>query len=134
MLHQVFRKIASPFKFSLMGVMLLWALTLPGQEVEVYKFLLSFTTGKPAPASSYLERGTGKLSAAEVQQEALHAFKEARPAKAPLLKLSPALLARSEEGLTPLLVASFQLSSPTFPGEAFVQAKYLLTSLQPNAP
>ncbi|WP_210486370.1 hypothetical protein [Rufibacter aurantiacus] len=134
MLHRVFRKITSPFKFSLMGVMLLWALTLPGQEVEVYKFLLSFTTGKPAPATTYLERGAGKLSAAKVQQEALHAFKDAKPAKTPLLKVSPAVLAKTTEAFNPPILAYLLPSPSEIPGEAFIQKQYLLSSLQPNAP
>ncbi|WP_207432536.1 hypothetical protein [Sabulibacter ruber] len=134
MLYRVLRYIKSPFKLPLMGVMLLWALTMPGQEVEVYKFLLSFTTGKPAPGSSSLKTGVGHSDTPKVQQEAVHAFPDAKPAKAPLLKLFPAVQGSASEGFMPLVLAFSLPSLLNFPWEVVAQEKLLLFSLQPNAP
>ncbi|MBA9075612.1 hypothetical protein FHS90_000309 [Rufibacter quisquiliarum] len=134
MLNLVFRKIKQPLKLPLMAVMLLWALTLPGQETEVYKFLLSCSTGKPAPEANTLKAREKDPETAQVQQEAVHVFADAKVSQAPSLQVAPAFLPASidlsalwaSSCFSPEQICLFLTKVPA--------SKFLLFSLQPNAP
>ena len=117
------------FRYPLMAVMLLWALTLPGQEVAVYSFLFHGTaSGLTLPSAA---AGEGQ---AAVQEQAVQAFQDARVSSCLVLDLVQPLK-------HPLLLLAFAAPSnepiPAFAaGSAGVRllAQLLPAALQPNAP
>ena len=118
------------FRYPLMAVMLLWALTLPGQEVAVYSFLFHGTASGLAfqPATS---AGEGQ---AAVQEQAVQAFQDARVSSCPEIGLAQAIK-------QPLLLLTFATPTnepiPAFatgPVGARLLAQLLSAALQPNAP
>ena len=118
------------FRYPLMAVMLLWALTLPGQEVAVYSLLFHGTASGLAfqPATS---AGEGQ---AAVQEQAVQAFQDARVSSCPEIGLAQPIK-------QPLLLLAFAAPTnepiPAFAtGAAGVRllAQLLPATLQPNAP
>lgn len=64
-------------RYPLMGVMLLWALTLPGHELAVYSFLVTGSVSDIAPS---LLRSTGEQDSASVKQQVVQVFLDANTA------------------------------------------------------
>lgn len=117
------------FRHPLMAVMLLWALTLPGQEVAVYSFLFHGTTsGATLPLAAADGEGT-----AAVQEQAVQAFEDAKVPSPPVLHL-PQLL---KHPLLLVFAAPADEPVPAFAaGAAGIKllAQLLPATLQPNAP
>lgn len=117
------------FRHPLMAVMLLWALTLPGQEVAVYSFLFHGTTSGAALQVTAAPDGEGT-----VQEQAVQAFEDAKVPSPPVLHL-PLLLNH------PLLLLVFAAPAdepvPAFAaGAAGIKrlAQLFPATIQPNAP
>ncbi|MFT2010325.1 hypothetical protein ACMA1I_16740 [Pontibacter sp. 13R65] len=123
-------------RYPLMAVMLLWALTLPGQEVEVYSFLV-----KTAASSTSHCQPTASTSAEHkgnpvVEQQAVHAFQDAKTSSVIVVGLQQAAVHNPL-----LLLVSFTLAAnrllperPVAIGGAQPLTSLLAVVLQPNAP
>lgn len=123
--------IKSCFKATLMWVMLLWALTLPGQEVQVYQFLFNATTEKAdsqakAPVNGYHST---------FQEQAVQAFVDAKP--------SSCLVSLPQQAFAHLPFAVFAFAKPVddaLPVDTLhftlvgALAQIFAVILQPNAP
>ncbi|RNI25843.1 hypothetical protein EFB08_13435 [Rufibacter latericius] len=114
-----------------MWVVLLWAVTLPGQEVEVYRFLFFGPTAKNTLET---DLGSADNEQAVVKQEGVHAFPDAKASSSPVLKFPLAL-----HPLQPELPSRHLATLDPDPhgGISFVpdfHSRLLLSSQQPNAP
>ncbi|WP_192823477.1 hypothetical protein [Rufibacter sp. LB8] len=118
-------------KIPLMGVMLLWSLTRPGQEMEVYRFLLSGATGEPVQAVALADNFDD--GSTTVKPEATHAYEEARLGGAVPMPFLPGVLASVVSAYfysdSQGAVTTFRKNAPDrLPG------RLLLFSVHPNAP
>jgi len=129
-MRKVKNNIVRSLQIPLMAVMLLWALTLPGQEVEVYNLLLHSPTSKAAidliPASK------GQLA---VQRQGVHAFQDAKVSSFVILDWQqwikqPLLLLIAFATPTDELLPSSLSSSAAIR----LSTQLLAIILQPNAP
>ncbi|WP_205504030.1 hypothetical protein [Rufibacter psychrotolerans] len=109
-----------------MWVMLLWALTMPGQEVEVYKFLFF---GPSAEETTEREPTNQPV----LRQVGIQAFVDAKAASTLVLDLPAALhLSSVEVPRPPVCEAEGHLRPGFSLGVLFLSR--LLPALQPNAP
>jgi hypothetical protein len=114
-----------------MWVMLLWALTLPGQEVQVYSFLLQ---GTVAQESSDVIPADGSSAESTVKQEKGHVFPDAKASSQVVLNLQQLFhhplirlfFAAPVAEATPACAAS--------PAGARLLLQMLPLIIQPNAP
>jgi hypothetical protein len=74
-------------KLTLMWAMLLWALTLPGQEVAVYAYLFHGTAAPATFQASFPEN----TSETKVTPQAVHAFADAKPSSLDIPSFEPAV-------------------------------------------
>ncbi|MBC3538415.1 hypothetical protein ACFSC6_16485 [Rufibacter sediminis] len=131
MLNLVLRIAKHHLKYPLMWVVLLWAVTLPGQEAEVYRFLFF---GRSAQNALETAPGSADRERSQVKQEGVHAFPDAKASSSPELKFPPALKPTSPELSFALLAG---LAPDLHDGISFVSlflSRLLPSSLQPNAP
>lgn len=115
------------FRHPLMAVMLLWALTLPGQEVAVYSFLFH---GATSGATLPLDAAAGAVA---VQEQAVQAFEDAKVPAPPVLHL-PQLV---KHLLLLVFAAPADKPVPAFAAGAAgakLLAQLLTATLKPNAP
>ena len=116
------------FRHPLMAVLLLWALTLPGQEVAVYSFLFyGATSGATLP----LDAAAGAVA---VQEQAVQAFEDAKVPAPPVLHLPQFL---KQPLLLLLFAAPADKPVPAFAAGAAgakLLAQLLTATLKPNAP
>ncbi|WP_345156192.1 RNA methyltransferase [Pontibacter saemangeumensis] len=123
------KKLGYYFRYPLMAVMLLWALTLPGQEVEVYSLLFH---GKTADSAVQVVPAPG--DGAAVQKQPVQAFQDARVSAylvldlPQLAKLPLQLLAFAAPADEP--IPAFARSA----AGARLCAQLLPGAIQPNAP
>lgn len=114
-----------------MWVMLLWALTLPGQEVEVYHFLLHSATDNTTPQA----QASASAHSYTFKKPAVHAFVDAKP--------SSSLVTVSQQTLGQQLIAYLLFAKPAdeklpeevlYFAEVGILAQIFAVILQPNAP
>ncbi|MCC9169086.1 hypothetical protein [Pontibacter harenae] len=128
---QVKKHIGRCLSIPLCWVMLLWALTLPGHEVEVYRLLLQ---GSPSTAMLKLLPKSGGKDKIAVQQQSVQAFLDAEVPSSLVLDLRQ--LERH-----PLLLLAFAAScdepsldyATTYSGIKLSERLFPV-SIQPNAP
>ena len=128
---QVKKIIGRYLRYPFMAVMLLWALTLPGQEVAVYSFLLHGTTSKADWTLAAAPHGEGQKTV--VQQQGVQAFQDAKAPSCLVLDQQqlvkyPLLLAFAVPADEPLPVYGL-----TYTGNRLL-AQLLPITIQPNAP
>ncbi|GAA4307200.1 hypothetical protein GCM10023183_22950 [Nibribacter koreensis] len=115
-----------------MWAMLLWALTLPGQEVDFYQFLISWSTPvAEQEAASVSEQHTATVNTQEVMASA-----DARPAtfETSFLQKHTAGLPSSFLHVDYAPVKTILLGNEIVYGVFVLVARRLPTSIQPNAP
>lgn len=119
------------FRHPLMAVMLLWALTLPGQEVAFYSFLFH---GTSSHTTFQIVSAPSDEDESAVQKQGVQAFQDAKVASYPVLHL-PQLIKN------PVLLLAFAAPTdeplPAFaarPAGVKLLAQLLPAAIQPNAP
>ena len=116
-------------RYPLMAVMLLWALTLPGQEVEVYNLLFHGTAFNTAA-----DHNPGIEDQTALQQTTVQAFKDAKISSFSVLDLQQLV---KHFPFVLLFVTPADEPVPAFskyPSGEKLLTQLLSTVLQPNAP
>ncbi|WP_148041206.1 hypothetical protein [Rufibacter immobilis] len=134
MLKKVSHVIQHHLKYPLMWVMLLWALTLPGQEVEVYRFLFGDTSS--ATPRLHLGAADHQGKGASIKAEGLHVFQDAKASSYLVLSL-PQNLSVSADYILPAFSPAYDEPSVSYavvPVALLRLAQLLPSCLQPNAP
>ncbi|WP_181304341.1 hypothetical protein [Rufibacter sp. XAAS-G3-1] len=131
MLNSFLRIAKHHLKYPLMWVVLLWAVTMPGQEVEVYRFLFFGQMEKNGPETA---PGPADGEKPDVGPEEVHVFPDAKASSSPNLELLPAL----KPALVELPSLYLGNTGPALYGGTAVVSFFIFrllpSALQPNAP
>ncbi|TXK52840.1 hypothetical protein FVR03_00250 [Pontibacter qinzhouensis] len=116
-------------RYPLMAVMLLWAFTLPGQEVEVYRFLV-----KGAVASTTHSLRAEYSGKTTVTEQAVQVFLDAKTSSAIVVNLQQALHNPLLPTACAFPVAQIIADCPVTTAGAILLQQLLAVAVLPNAP